>query len=268
MNDYEQSTYGELIADVYDDLSYFKTLPKSEAAVEFLASVAGKRRVLELGIGTGRIAVPLAVRGIKVHGIDISPKIVAKMREKPGGDLIPVEIGNFGEVKIGGKFSLIYVVFNTFFMLITQEEQVRCFQRIARHLTDDGVFVIEAFVPDQTFHDHGQRVGASHLGLNRVVLDVSIHDAAEQMTQAAHVDISEGGIRIYPLKLRYAWPAELDLMAQLAGMRLRARHGGWKREPFDAASSFHVSVYELVPKPAEPPPPKKRARKVRARKRA
>jgi SAM-dependent methyltransferase len=268
MADYERSTYGELIADVYDELTYSKTAPKSLAAVEFLASVAGKRRVLELGIGTGRVAIPLGALGLKVHGIDISPKIVARMREKPGGDVIPVEIGNFADVKIGGKFSLIYVVFNTLFMLLTQAEQVRCFQRVARHLTDDGVFVLEAFVPDHSHYDHGQRVGNSSLGVDRVVLDVATHDAAEQMIQAAHVDINEQGIKIYPIKLRYAWPAELDLMAQLAGMRLRARHGGWNREPFSASSQFHVSVYELVPAPAPVAPPKKRQMKRPARQRA
>jgi SAM-dependent methyltransferase len=244
MADYEPSTYGDRIAAVYGQFHSHSPVTRfTDAAVEFLSSIAGKRRVLELGIGTGRIAVPLAAKGLKVFGIDASEKMVEKMREKPGGDAIPVVFGNFADVKIGGQFSLIYVVFSTFFALLTQEEQVHCLQRVARHLTPEGTFVMEAFVPDPSRFDRGQRVGALDVDTDRVRLEVTQHDPSTQSIRSAHVEVS-GSIILYPVRLRYAGPAELDLMAQLAGMRLRARYGGWYREPFNAASQSHVSVYE------------------------
>jgi SAM-dependent methyltransferase len=264
MADYEHATYGDRIAAVYDQFHSHSPVTRfTDATVEFLASITGKRRVLELGIGTGRIAVPLAGKGLKVFGIDASEKMVEKMREKPGGDTIPVVFGNFADVKIGGQFSLIYVVFSTFFALLTQEEQVRCLQRVARHLTAEGSFVMEAFVPDPSRFDRGQRVGALDVDTDRVRLEVTQHDPSTQSIRSAHVEVSESGsILLYPVRLRYAGPAELDLMARLAGMRLRERYGGWNREPFSAASPFHVSVFELIA--AKPAP----ASKLSARKSA
>ncbi len=267
MADYEPSTYGDKVADIYDALPYVAARP-TEATVEFLASIAGKRRVLELGIGTGRIAIPLAAKGFKVCGLDVSEKMVARMRAKPGGDAILVEFGNFGDVKIGGKFSLIYVVFNTFFSLPTQDEQVRCFERIAKHLTDDGVFAIEGFVPDLGRYDRGQRVGAINVSAERVLFEVTQHDVSAQYIRSVQVEIRDGeAARLYPVQLKYALPAELDLMARLSGMRLRARYGGWNREPFNLASQLHVSLYELVPKPPNGPPPKKPTSKRPSRRR-
>jgi SAM-dependent methyltransferase len=233
-------------------------------AVEFLASVAGKRRALELGIGTGRIALPLAARGLRVSGIDASPKMVQKLREKPGGDTIPVVIGNFADIKVPGHFSLIYIVFNTFFGLLTQEDQVRCFDRVARHLTDDGVFVLEGFVPDLARFDRGQRTSTTHLDSERALIDAVKHDLINQRILGAHVLLSEGTNRFYPIQLRYAWPSELDLMARLAGMRLRERWGGWRRESFTSASPLHVSVFEKVHPEAEAPEASKRAAKPAA----
>jgi SAM-dependent methyltransferase len=266
MPDYDESTYGERIADVYDELA--TPASSAEHAAEFLASVvAGSRRVLELGIGTGRVAIPLAARGLKLYGIDASPKMVGKMRAKPGADPIAVEIGNFADVKIGGKFSLVFVVFNTLFMLENQAEQLRCFAQVARHLTPDGIFVVEAFVPDHSLFDRGQRVAVSHIGDDFVKLDASMHNRAMQTTNAAHVVIGESGVRVYPIRIRYAFPAELDLMARLAAMRLRERWGGWRREPFTADSEHHVSVYELASMPdparaiAKPRPSKPRRSK-------
>jgi SAM-dependent methyltransferase len=265
MADYEPATYGDKVADIYDAMPYVAARP-TDATVEFLASIAGKRRVLELGIGTGRIAVPLAAKGFKVCGLDASQKMVAKMRAKPGSDAIQVEFGNFGDVKIGGKFSLIYVVFNTFFSLPTQDEQVRCFQRIARHLTDDGVFAIEGFVPDLGRYDRGQRVGAINVSAERVLFEVTQHDIGAQCIRSVQIEIRDGeAAHLYPVQLRYAFPTELDLMARLAGMRLRARYGGWNREPFNLASQAHVSIYELVP--VAPAPTKKPKRKRRAQRR-
>jgi len=244
MAGYETSTYGDRIAAEYDQL-HFPVTRFTDATVEFLATVAGKGRALELGIGTGRIAVPLAAKGLKVSGIDASEKMVAQMRRKPGGTAIPVVIGNFADVKVSGRFSLIYVVFNTFFALLTQDEQVRCFQRIARRLTSDGVFLIEAFVPDLSRFDRGQRVSALDVEADRVRFEVSQHDLSTQTVRSAHVEAGEKGVSLYPVRLRYAPPAELDLMARLAGMRLRVRYGGWNREPFDSVSPFHVSLYEV-----------------------
>src|SRR5260370_15997591 len=264
MADYEHSTYGDRIAAVYDQFTSRSPVTRfTDATVEFRASIAGKRRVLELGIGTGRIAVPLTAKGLKVFGIDASEKMVEKMREKPGGDAILVVLGSFADVKIGGQFSLIYVVFSTFFALLTQEEQVQCLQRVARHLTPEGAFVMEAFVPDPSRFDRGQRVGALDVGTDRVRLEVTQHDPSTQSIRSAHVEVSESGsILLYPIRLRYAGPAELDLMARLAGMRLRARYGGWNREPFSSASQSHVSVFELIaamPTPAPKSPARKSA---------
>ena len=239
---YDASTYGERIADVYD--AWPRLPATTERAVECLASVAGRGPILELGIGTGRIAFPLLQRGFAVHGIDASPAMVARLRAKPGGDRIPVAIGDFAAMAIAGRFSLIFVVFNTFFGLLSQDDQVRCFAGVAEHLTDDGVFVIEAFVPDVTRFTHGQRVGATNVSADSVLLETSIHDPVAQRVHSQQVVISERGVQLYPVVIRYAWPSELDLMARLAGLRLRERWGGWGREPFDASSGAHVSVYE------------------------
>jgi SAM-dependent methyltransferase len=242
---YESETYGEKIADVYDAW-YGVRLQKPEAAVQFLAAFAGKGRALELGIGTGRIAIPLAASGVRIAGIDASPAMVTKLRDKPGGDAIPVTIGDFASVPVRGSFALIYVVFNTFFALLTQEDQVRCFARVAKRLRRDGVFVIEAFPPDLSRFDRGQRTSATHLDTQSVYLDVVLNDPVAQSVRVQHVVLTEGGVRLYPVQLRYAYPSELDLMARLAGMRLRERWGGWNREAFTAASQIHVSVYELA----------------------
>ena len=259
MTTYDASTYGEQIADVYDQ--YPTTPGNADQIVELLATLAGKRRVLELGIGTGRIALPLAARGFRVSGIDASPKMVEKMREKQGGDAIPVTIGNFADVKVPGQFSLIFVVFNTFFSLPSQEDQLRCLAGVARHLTDDGLFVMEAFVPDVSRFDRGQRTSTIHLDSEHAWIDSATHDPVNQRIRAAHIVVGGGETRFYPLELRYAWPAELDLMARIAGMRLRERWGGWNREPFTSVSQRHVSVYEKLPPPVEAPPKAKRARK-------
>jgi SAM-dependent methyltransferase len=242
MEGYEPPTYGDRIADVYDEL--YGQLFDVDATVDFLAGIAGDGPVLELAIGTGRIALPLVARGIEVHGIDISEAMVAKLRAKPGGDKIPVTIGDLADVNVDGKYSLIYVAFNTLFALTTQEDQVRCFRNVADCLALDGVFVVEAFVPDQSRFDRHQRVSVDRVGADEVLLEASRHDPASQTTESQHVVISSGDVRLYPVHIRYAWPSELDLMARLAGLRLRDRFGGWKGEAFDSSSQFHVSVYE------------------------
>jgi SAM-dependent methyltransferase len=239
--EYDASTYGERIAEVYD---HWHTVPENaDAVVALLAELAGRGPALELGIGTGRIALPLSQRGIEVHGIDASPAMVAKLRAKPGGDRIPVAIADFAAVPIEGRFTLVFVVFNTFFGLLTQADQLGCFEAVARHLTDDGRFLIEAFVPDPSRFDRRQRVSALSVGADAISLEASVHDPVTQRITSQHVMMSTGGVQLYPVHIRYAWPSELDLMARLAGLRLRDRWGGWSREPFSAASATHVSVY-------------------------
>lgn len=252
MADYDESTYGERIAEVYDGL-YEIFRGDAAEAVEFLAPLAKGRRVLELGIGTGRIALPLAQRGIKIHGVDASPAMIEKLRGKPGGAEIPVEMGNFANLKIGGRFSLVYVVFNTFFALLSQDDQVRCFTRVAKRLAPDGAFVIEAFMPDLTRFDHGQRTSTTLISDERTIMEVSKLDAASQRVRAQHLIIDDGGVRRYPVEVRFAYPPELDLMARIAGMRLRERWGGWDRRPFTSESANHISVYELVRQPIVTP---------------
>jgi SAM-dependent methyltransferase len=246
MADYDASKYGERFAEVYDGV-YPIFRGDAAAAVEFLAPLAKGGRVLELGIGTGRIAIPLAQRGIKVHGVDASPAIVEKLHSKPGGEEIPVEMGNFANLKIGGHFSLIYVVFNTFFALLSQDDQVRCFTRVAKRLAPDGVFVMEAFVPDLTRYDHGQRTWTTLISDERTIMLVAKLDIASQRVHSQLLHIDDAGAHRYPGELRFAYPPELDLMARIAGMRLRERWSGWDRRPFNSESADHVSVYELVP---------------------
>jgi SAM-dependent methyltransferase len=240
VTDYDAATYGDRIADVYD--GWFAVPSDTEDTVGFLSDLAGTGRVLELGVGTGRVALPLAQRGHEVHGVDASEVMVEKLRSKTGE--IAVTIGDFAELDVEGEFHLVYVVFNTFFALLSQEDQVRCFSNVARRLGQDGVFVIEAFVPDMTRWDRDQRMEAHHVDNDSVVLGVSTHDPVEQRVASNHLVVSGAGVKLYPVRLRYAWPSELDLMARLAGLRLRERLGGWLREPFTASSARHVSVYE------------------------
>ncbi len=231
------------MAEIYDEWVAARA-SSAELAVDALAQLAGAGPILELGIGTGRVALPLAQRGLTVHGIDASEAMVAKLRAKPGGAAIPVTMGDFAEVGVPGLFSLIFVVFNTFFALATQEAQVNCFRHAAQHLHRRGVFVIEAFVPDLARFRHGQAVGAMMVDVNQVELDASRHDAVTQRVVAQHILLSAQGVRLYPVQLRYAWPAELDLMARLAQLRLRERWGGWQGEAFGPSSTQHVSIYQ------------------------
>jgi SAM-dependent methyltransferase len=241
MRAYDITTYGERMAEVYDQ--WFGLPQNTDAVVAALTRLAGRGPILELGIGTGRIALPLTQRGLSVHGIDASPAMVAQLRKKPGGEHIPVTIGNFADMAVEGRFTLIFVVFNTFFGLLSQDDQVRCIQGVAQHLTDAGVFVLEAFVPDLTRYDRGQRVEARQVETDRVHLATSVHDPVQQRVMTQQVVLTEQGIRLYPVQSRYAWPSELDLMARLAGLQLQDRWAGWAQEPFTATSGNHVSVY-------------------------
>jgi hypothetical protein len=242
MKDYDASTYGDRIADVYDQWYDNAAFLDRDAAVETLTDLAADGPALELAIGTGRVALPLRERGVEVHGIDASEAMVAKLREKPGGDAVRVTIGDFADVAVDGRFRLVYVVFNTFFALDSQDEQIRCFVNVAAHLTDDGVFVIEAFVPEPDRFDGNVRV--SRIDADTVQLDASLVDRAEQRSESRHVVITPTGAKFYPVRIRWSYPSELDLMARLAGLRLRHRWGGWRDQPFTKTSPRHVSVYE------------------------
>jgi SAM-dependent methyltransferase len=241
MKDYEPvMSFGADVAQMYRDVQR----GDERAAVAFLAHLAGPGPALELAIGTGRIALPLAARGIRVDGVDISLAMVDQLRAKPGGDQLSVTIGDFADVPVPGTYRLIFVVWNTLFNLLTQDDQVPCFENVATHLTDDGAFVVEAFVPAFLYRlRNNQYVEAEAIAVDEVQLDVLRHDAATQRLEESHVSLSRAGVRLHPVVQRYAWPSELDLMARLAGLRLKGRWGGWDREPFTASSSAHVSVY-------------------------
>ncbi|MCK6460589.1 MAG: class I SAM-dependent methyltransferase [Planctomycetes bacterium] len=241
MKGYEPAmSFGEEDAREYLDLRR----GDEEAAVAFLERLAGEGPALELAIGTGRIALPLAERGIRVDGIDISPAMVEQLRARPGGDKLQVVIGDFADVPVPGTYRLVYVVWNTIFNLLTQDDQVRCFGNVAAHLSDEGSFVVEAFVPSFLHRlRNDQYVEAEKIEVDAVKLDLLRHDAARQMIEESHVTITEHGTRLAPVVQRYAWPAELDLMARIAGLRLKERWGGWDRTPFESKSGVHVSVY-------------------------
>lgn len=215
-----------------------------EAAVAFLARLAKAGPALELGIGAGRIALPLAAHGMRVDGIDLSPAMVAQLRARPGGDRLAVTIGDFADMPVAGAYRLIYVVFNTFFNLLTQQDEVRCFENVAAHLASDGAFVIEAYVPAFLYRlQSDQYVQAESIQIDEVRLDLLRHDSAAQTIEESHVSLSPAGVRLNPVVQRYCWPSELDLMARLAGLRLKERWGGWSGEPFTSAASVCVSVY-------------------------
>ena len=218
-----------------------------EETVAFLAGLAGQEDALEFAVGTGRIALPLTRAGVRVDGIELSPDMVDRMREKPGGGEIRVTMGDMSRVSTGRRYGLVYLVYNTIGNLLTQDDQVRCFQNAARHLAGGGAFVLECLVPFASGRHGRQFVDAERIETGQVVLDVCRYDPVTQLLDESHVHISAGGIVLRPISLRLAYPAEFDLMARLAGLELRDRWGGWHREPFTASSWRHVSVYRVPP---------------------
>jgi SAM-dependent methyltransferase len=234
--------FGEEVAAGYDDPSDELFQPAAiEPVVDFLAALAGDGAAIELGIGTGRIALPLAERGVEVHGIDLSSAMVARLRAKPGGDRIPVAIGDFATARSEGAFSLAYLVFNTINNLTTQDAQVACFENVAAHLEPGGHFVIEVGVPQLQRLPPGETVRPfsltpTHLGFDEF-------DVANQGLISHHYEFDDGVWRSQSVPFRYVWPSELDLMARLADMALVERWGGWRREPFTSDSTSHVSVW-------------------------
>jgi SAM-dependent methyltransferase len=240
MSDYEASTYGNGVADVYDAW-YSQGDPTP--IVECLAQLTGEGPILELGVGTGRVALPLAARGLDVHGIDASSSMVEKLRAKQGARDIQVTLGDFTELELEARFSLAYVVFNTFFSLLEQDDQVRCFHSVADHLAPGGRFLLECFVPDLGRFNREQRFAVHALEDDGIRLEATLHDPVQQRVRSRIVSLTTDGSSFYPLQARYCWPSELDLMGRLAGLELEHRWGGWSEEPFTSTSGSHVSVY-------------------------
>ena len=235
--------FGERVADRYDESSAETFEPAVvEPMVDFLAELAGGGAALELGIGTGRVALPLAQRGVRVHGIDLSEAMVARLRAKPGAQDIDVTVGDFATTVVEGRFSVAYLVFNTIMNLTTQDEQVACFQNAAAHLEPGGCFVIEVGVPALQRLPPGETVRAFTLSPTRLGFDE--YDVVSQGLISHHYWAVDGTFEASSIPFRYVWPAELDLMARLAGMTLRERWADWKRTPFTSESTEHVSVWE------------------------
>jgi SAM-dependent methyltransferase len=235
--------FPERVAARYDESSADMFEPAVvDAAVDVLAGLAGGGRALELGIGTGRIALPLTRRGVPVHGIDMSRAMVARLRAKPGGDAIGVTIGDFVTTTVDGTFSVAYVVFNTIMNPTTQAAQVACFRNVAAHLEPGGCFVVEVMVPDLRRLPPGQNALPFHASPTRWAFD--LYDTATQAMSSNYVEVTGGRGESWSFPFRYVWPSELDLMAELAGLRLRERWDSWTREPFTSESRQHISVWQ------------------------
>ncbi|MGI5340921.1 class I SAM-dependent DNA methyltransferase [Streptomyces sp. CA-181903] len=235
-----RTSFGYEVSRRYDDE------PRGDEAetVAFLAGLARGRDALEFAVGTGRIALPLARAGVRVDGIELSPDMVDRMREKPGGDRIDVTMGDMSRVTTGREYGLVYLLFNTIGNLLTQDGQVECFRNAAAHLADGGVFAVECRVPTAPSRAGHRYLDTERVGLDFVDLDAGRYDPLTQILDLNHIRVSGQGIRLSPIRLRLAHPPEFDLMARIAGLRLRDRWGGWNGEPFTAASWRHVSVYE------------------------
>jgi SAM-dependent methyltransferase len=240
---HDAAAYGRLVAADYD--AFYEGVFDTEGAVDRLVELAGGGPVLELGVGTGRLALPLAERGLEVHGVDGSPEMLDLLAAKPGGEAIATTLGDFSEVRAPGRFSLAALTFNTVFALPDQAAQVRCFANVARHLVPGGRFVVEAWVPDAPVGP-GRQLGTRQLADGYVGLVVAEHDRADQLLRTTQVVLGgPTGVHVYPVVHRYAHPSELDLMAQLAGMHLEARWADWHRSRYVSTSTEHVSVYRL-----------------------
>jgi SAM-dependent methyltransferase len=238
--------FNERVAARYDETSAEMFDPAAiDPAVEVLAELAGDGRALELGIGTGRIALPLAQRGVPVHGIELSKAMAARLRAKPGGDAISVTIGDFATATVDATFSLVYLVFNTIGNLTTQDAQVACFRNVAAHLEPRGCFVIEVGVPELRSLPPGETARVFHI--SETTWGIDEYDVATQGLRSHHFELVKGTVEHLSIPFRYVWPSELDLMAQLAGMRQRERWSDWTREPFTSDSRKHISIWEKPP---------------------
>ncbi len=240
INQFDHTTFGSLYADEYDGRHNPGT---TDLAVSLLAELAGAGKVLELAIGTGRVAIPLANLGIDVQGLEGSPDMVEQLRAKEGGDRIPVTLGDMTDVNVDDEFDFVFLIFNTFFNLTSQDAQVRCFENVAHHLNPGGGFLVETFIPDlSVFHNH-RSIRTQHLDMDTLIIEAGLHDPVNQTIEYQRAYIDDSGVTLKPLPMRYAWPSEIDLMARSAGLSLEARWGGWDRQPFDGDSEMHVSLY-------------------------
>ncbi len=234
------TSFGAAVAQRYDDQ------PRGDEtdAVAFLAGLARGRPALEFAIGTGRIALPLHAAGITVDGIELSPDMLARLRQKPGGAALSVVCGDMSRATTGHRYGVVYLVFNTIFNLLSVDDQIRCFENAARHLDADGCFVVETALPHAWIAPSAaDYVHAEHVGLDAITLDVARYDPVTQLLVENHVRISAAGIQLTPIVCRLITPGEMDLMARIAGLRLLARYADWRSQPFDARSTAHVSVY-------------------------
>jgi hypothetical protein len=237
-----ENYFGERVAQRYDADSADMFDPGFvEPAVNFLAELAGRGAALELGIGTGRIALPLSQRGVRVHGIDLSSAMVDRLRAKPGADDIGVTIGDFASTTVGRTFGLAYLVFNTIMNLTSQDEQVACFRNVAAHLEPGGLFVIEVMVPELQRLPPGETIRAFAVTPTRLGFDE--YDTPAQGLISHEYQVSDGQLEVRATPFRYVWPSELDLMARLARMTLRERWSDWNRKPFTSGCGSHVSVW-------------------------
>lgn len=246
LEDITDGTYPKNVADVYDDMFLAAFQVDTASAVAFLRVIGGDGPALELGVGTGRVALPLAASGIDVVGIDSSQPMIDILRDKPGGPELSVTLGTFASFDMGRRFPLIYVVFNTFFSLLTQEGQVSCFESVAKHLEPDGVFVMQAFVPDVSrFDASNQRISIESPNADELRVDAATHDPVQQRSDNVHIMVRDGKVELFPVKIRYAYVSELDLMARIAGLELRERWADWDRTQFPSPKLSHISVWGL-----------------------
>jgi SAM-dependent methyltransferase len=241
---YDAGAYGRQLGADYD--RFYSEVPDTDAAVEKLAAWAGGGRILEFGLGSGRLALPLAARGLEVHGIEGSPEMDALLKAKPGGDAITTTIGDFAETVVGEGFDLVVLALNTIFGMPTQAQQVACFENAARHLAPGGRFLVEAFVLDPMRFRDGAVISPRLWGTERVELQVQAYDPATQCIDTRNIHLGDQYVRVLNVRNQYAAPRELDLMARIAGFALEERWGGWRDEPFDVRSTRHVSLYRLA----------------------
>ena len=245
MRGYDNASYGEGFADVYDD--WYASITDVEASVATLTALAKGGRVLELGVGTGRLAIPLTAEGLEVSGVDISPAMLQRLQAKPGGEAVHVSLGDMADDLPPGPFALAFIAYNTFWNLLTEARQRTCFATVAQRLAVDGAFVVEAYVPDPSLHDPPSQVGVRSIAVDRVVLSVTVGTVDEQRAEGQFIDITEAvGVRLRPWSVRWVTVEQLDEMGADAGFALTDRWAAFDRSPFGPASTRHVSVYRKL----------------------
>lgn len=236
---WDARTYGKNWSKIYDTLPW----PEPQETVEFLSEWTAGGPVLELAIGTGRVAIPLTERGVEVHGIDSSEEMIEVLRQKEGGKDIKVELGDISGFTVSQSYSMTFLILNTIYALQSQEEQISCFASAAAALQPGGHFIVEAFMPDPTRFRRNSWTQVHDIGLGHMVMEADKHDPSTQQIWEQHLHFRDGGVELFPAFLRYIWPSEMDLMARLAGLTLVHRYGGWNKDQFTARSGNHVSVY-------------------------